>query len=183
MSFVNACTGHSSRPGACVLGSLYQWQRPMFKGLYCTRTSIMALQRPATETEQSERYVLPAVRAVADRAFSRAAGAPLIAGNRVRLLKDAQENYPAWLEAIAAAKHHVCLESYIIHEDSAGRMFADALVAKARQGLRVRLIYDWMGGLGKSSRKFWRSLRAGGVEVRCYNPPRFESPFGWLSRY
>ena len=138
--------------------------------------------RPATETEQNERYVLPAVRAVADRAFSRAAGAPLIAGNRVRLLKDAQENYPAWLEAIAAAKHHVCFESYIIHEDSAGKMFADALVAKARQGLHVRLIYDWMGGLGKSSRKFWRNLRAGGVEVRCYNPPRFESPFGWLSR-
>ena len=61
-------------------------------------------------------------------------------------------------------------------------MFADALVAKAREGVRVRLIYDWMGGFGKTSRSFWNHLRAGGVEVRCYNPPRLDSPFGWLSR-
>ena len=48
--------------------------------------------------------------------------------------------------------------------------------------MRVRLIYDWMGGFGKSSRRFWNHLRAGGVDVRCYNPPRLDSPFGWLSR-
>lgn len=136
----------------------------------------------SAKAEHAEGHVLPAVRAVADRAFSRAAGAPLIAGNRVRLLKDARENYPAWLDAISAAKHHVYFESYIIHDDSAGAMFADALIAKARQGVRVRLIYDWMGGLGKTARHFWKHLREGGVEVRCYNPPRFESPFGWLSR-
>ena len=61
-------------------------------------------------------------------------------------------------------------------------MFAEALIAKAREGVRVRLIYDWIGGLGKTSRTFWKYLRAGGVEVRCYNPLRFDSPFGWLSR-
>jgi cardiolipin synthase A/B len=122
------------------------------------------------------------VRALANQAFSRAAGAPLVEGNNVRLLKDARENYPAWLEAIGAAKHYIHFESYIIHEDDAGWMFADALTAKAREGVRVRLIYDWMGGVGKTSRSFWNHLRAGGVEVRCYNPPRLDSPFGWLSR-
>ncbi|HLE62885.1 MAG TPA: phospholipase D-like domain-containing protein [Pyrinomonadaceae bacterium] len=125
---------------------------------------------------------LSPVRALANQAFSRAAGAPLIEGNHVRLLKDARENYPAWLEAISAAQNHVHFESYIIHEDDAGWMFADALVAKAREGVHVRLIYDWMGGFGKTSRSFWNHLRAGGVEVRCYNPPRLDSPFGWLSR-
>src|SRR5918999_1773902 len=83
------------------------------------------------------------VRALANQAFSRAAGAPLVEGNLVRLLKDARENYPAWLEAINSAKHHVHFESYIIHEDDTGWMFADALVNKAREGVRVRLIYDW----------------------------------------
>lgn len=58
-----------------------------------------------------------AVRELANRAFSRAAGAQLISGNRVRLLKDARENYPAWLGAIHDAKHHIYFESYIIHED------------------------------------------------------------------
>jgi cardiolipin synthase len=118
----------------------------------------------------------------ADQAFSRAAGAPLIDGNRVRLLKDAGENYPAWLDAIGAAEQHIHFESYIIYEDDTGRRFADALIAKAREGVRVRLIHDWVGGLGKASGRFWNGLRAGGVEVRCYNPPRLGSPFGWLSR-
>ncbi len=103
-------------------------------------------------------------------------------GNHVRLLKDAAENYPAWLEAIAAARGSIHIEMYIIHEDDQGRMFADALLERARQGVQVRLLYDWLGGVGNTSRSFWTRLRRGGVEVRCYNPPRFDSPFGWASR-
>jgi cardiolipin synthase len=122
------------------------------------------------------------MRSIADQAFSRASGAPLITGNNVRLLIDARENYPAWLEAIASAKESIHFESYIIHEDAVGWQFAEALTKKAKEGVRVRLIYDWMGGFGKTSRSFWRSLRAGGVEVRCYNPPRLSSPIGWISR-
>src|SRR5262245_16911003 len=150
---------------------------------------LRAAVNPASETmsvaahfDRRERNIMTAVRALADQAFSRAAGAPLVEGNRVRLLKDARENYPAWLEAIGAAERYIHFESYIIHEDDAGEMFAGALIAKAREGARVRLIYDWMGGLGKASRRFWNRLRAGGVEARCYNPPRWDSPLGWLSR-
>jgi phosphatidylserine/phosphatidylglycerophosphate/cardiolipin synthase-like enzyme len=76
-------------------------------------------------------------RSLADHAFSRAAGAPLIPGNCVRLLKDAGENYPAWLKAIREAKRRVHFECYIIHEDQAGETFADALIEK----LPSRLCY------------------------------------------
>lgn len=134
------------------------------------------------DSEPDESQIRRDLRMLIDDAFSRAAGAPLIGGNCVRLLKDADQNYPAWLDAIAGAKKHVHFESYIIHEDKMGQVFADALIAKAREGVRVRLIYDWMGGLGKTSRHFWNRLRAGRVDVRCYNPPRLDSPFGWLSR-
>src|SRR3954451_24931143 len=92
------------------------------------------------------RDVISPVRALANQAFSRAAGAPLIEGNSVKLLKDARENYPAWLEAISAAQRHIHFESYILREDEVGHRFADALLAKAREGVRVRLIYDWLGG-------------------------------------
>jgi cardiolipin synthase A/B len=136
----------------------------------------------AGDSPQQERTAMASLRTLADQAFSRAAGAPLIEGNHVRLLKDARENYPAWLDSIRAAKRHIHFESYIIHEDDTGREFADALIAKAREGVRVRLIYDWMGGFGKTSRRFWNHLRAGSVQVRCYNPPRFDSPLGWISR-
>jgi cardiolipin synthase A/B len=121
-------------------------------------------------------------RELADQAFSRASGAPLRAANSVRILKDATENYPAWLAAIRAARRTIHFEMYIVHEDDQGRMFADALIEKARDGVKVRLLYDWMGGFGKTSRGFWNRLSAGGVEIRCFNPPRFDRPLGWVSR-
>src|SRR5262249_51373439 len=66
-------------------------------------------------------------------------------------------------------------------DDATGARFADALIDKARGGVHVRLLYDWLGCLGTASRSFWSRLREGGVDVRCYNPPRLESPLAWLS--
>ncbi len=122
------------------------------------------------------------LRPLADQAFSRAAGAPLVLGNRVDLLLDARENYPAWREGIAAASRSVHVEMYIFHDDTAGRAFADLLARKAREGVRVRLLYDWLGALGKTRPRFWHRLRAAGVEVRCGNPPRLDDPIGWIHR-
>jgi cardiolipin synthase len=119
---------------------------------------------------------------VVEQAFARTSGSPLITGNDVRLLKDAGQNYPAWLEAIGAAEHTVHFESYIIHDDATGQEFARALAARARAGVRVRVIYDWLGAVGKTGRRFWRDLRAAGVEVRAFNPPALSSPFAWLAR-
>jgi cardiolipin synthase len=100
----------------------------------------------------------------------------------VELLNDATQNYPAWLAAIEAARQSIHFESYIIHDDATGREFARALAGRARAGVQVRVLYDWLGALGKSSRRLWRDLRAAGVEVRSFNPPAWSSPFAWLSR-
>jgi cardiolipin synthase len=124
----------------------------------------------------------PRVRLDSERALSRTAGARLVPDNRVRILKDARENYPAWLDAIRSAQQKIYFESYIIHEDVQGRAFAEALAAKVREGVRVRLIYDWMGAIWASSNKFWQQMLDAGIEVRCFNPPRLDSPFGWLGR-
>ncbi len=102
----------------------------------------------------------------AEQAFWRAAGARLIPGNSARVLKDAAENYPAWLEAIESARHTIHFESYVIHEDEQGQIFADALIEKAREGAQVRLIYDWMGAFNSTSNGFWRRLRQAGIEAR-----------------
>ena len=122
------------------------------------------------------------LRLLAEQAFSRAAGAPLIPGNDVRLLRNAQENYPAWLEALRSAQRTIDFETYILHADKAGYEFAELLAAKARQGVKVRLIYDWLGARGAASFLFWRKLRKAGVKVRCFNPPRLDNPVEWLSR-
>jgi cardiolipin synthase len=121
-------------------------------------------------------------RNIVEHAFARAAGAPLVAGNDVRVLLDAGENFPAWLAAIRGARRTVLFENYIIDADEVGFAFADALSERARAGVKVRLIRDWYGSHGLASRRFWRSLEGAGVEVRVFNPPRLDSPFGWLSR-
>lgn len=122
------------------------------------------------------------IRLLAEQVFSRTACAPLERGNSVGLLKDAKENYPAWIEAISQARAYVHFESYIIHDDDVGAGFADLLTRKARDGIRVRVLYDWLGAFGKTSRRFWSRLRDAGVEVRCFNPPHMDSPFSWLTR-
>jgi cardiolipin synthase len=123
-----------------------------------------------------------ALRRLGDQLFSRTAGAPLVQGNAVRLLRDAAENYPAWLAAIREARRTVHFENYILHDDVVGRRFAAAFLEKARDGVPVRIVYDWFGTLGKASAGFWRRLREGGVDVRCYNPPRLDQPLGWIGR-
>ncbi len=131
---------------------------------------------------RSENSALSAARRLADQTFARAAGAPLIPGNTVRILRDAKENYPAWLEAIASATTTIHFETYIIHRDEIGLQFAKALADKARQGVRVRLLYDWLGSFSFSLRSRWPLLAQAGVEIRSFNPPRIDRPFGWISR-
>lgn len=140
------------------------------------------MRRPIPRTVWDERAAVPQMRDLAARAFSRAAGAPLIDGNSVRILKDARENFPAWLAAIRGARQCIHFESYFVVEDDVGREFADALIARAADGVAVRVVYDWFGNLGKASAAFWQGLRAAGIEVRCYNTPRFDTPFAWPSR-
>ena len=116
----------------------------------------------------------------ADQGFLRAAGAPLVAGNQVRILIDAAENFPAWLAAIRAAQRSIFFECYIVDDDHVGREFVDALAERARAGIMVRVIYDWLG----TRRPLWISaaLEPHGAEVRCFNPPHLGSPISWVSR-
>jgi cardiolipin synthase len=117
---------------------------------------------------------------LAERAFARAAGAPSTTGNDVRLLCDARENYPAWCEALANAQRYILFEQYIVEDDRVGRDFASLLAERARAGVRVYVIVDWLGSWRSLS--MWRPVRDAGAEVRVFNPPHLSSPLGWLSR-
>ena len=103
-------------------------------------------------------------------AINRAGGGRPIPGNNVRLLIDGPDAYAAMLGVIGEARTWVHFENYIIRSDAEGWRFAEALAARAREGIAVRLVYDWLGSIG-TSRKFWRFLREAGVEVRSFHPP------------
>lgn len=125
---------------------------------------------------------LAALRARADQVFRRSAGAPLVGGNQVRVLRDARENYPAWELAIERATSTIHIDMYIIHNDPVGRRFIELLAARARAGIHVRLLYDWFGcGFGPALGLFSPLIKAGG-EVLASNPPKITAALGWTWR-
>jgi cardiolipin synthase len=101
-------------------------------------------------------------------ALNRAAGGRPIPGNRVQLLIDGPDTYGAMLELIERASRWIHFENYIIRSDTEGRRFAEALAARAREGLPVRVLYDAVGSMFTSPR-LWRFLRGAGVEVRAFH--------------
>jgi cardiolipin synthase len=96
-------------------------------------------------------------------------GTPLMTGNRVVLLQNGPATYQAMFEAIAAAKDHINMETYIIEDDEVGRKFADALIGKQAQGVQVTFIYDSVGSSG-TPKEFFKRLTDSGVQVLEFNP-------------
>jgi cardiolipin synthase len=114
-------------------------------------------------------------------AINRAAGGRPVPGNEVHLLIDGPNTYRAMLDVIARATRWVHFENYIIRSDEAGWRFAELLGRRAREGVQVRVLYDWFGSLG-TSRKLWRHLRQAGIEVRAFHPPQVVDAVTNLSR-
>ncbi len=117
-----------------------------------------------------------------ERALSRAGGTALSEGNTIELLIDARQNFDAWLAAIRGAQRSILFENYIFSDDEIGREFRTAFIEAVSRGVKVLVIYDWLGCLGSSRASFWKPLIEAGGFVRVYNPPRFDRPLAWLSR-
>ena len=94
---------------------------------------------------------------------------PLLAGNRVRLLLDGPSTYQAMFAAIAAARDHINMETYILEDDEVGRRFADVLIEKQRRGVQVNLIRDSVGTLNTPA-EFFQRLTDAGIRVLEFNP-------------
>ena len=119
-----------------------------------------ALAQGGVETDIFERH-LAVEEAVA--------GSPLSTGNRVLLLQDGPATYRAMLAAIAGARDHIHLETYILDDDEVGQRFVQALTERQTQGVQVNLIRDGMGTLATPPALF-APLVAGGGQVLVFNP-------------
>lgn len=92
--------------------------------------------------------------------------------NRIQILTDGYAFTFALLRTFAQAKSHIHLETYIIEEDPLGNLIADALIAKAREGVEVRLIYDDVG-CWKVKDRFFERMRDEGIDIHSFMPVRF----------
>jgi cardiolipin synthase len=144
-------------------------------------TAAVAGERPAAPHARPDAETGGLLRLLAAQALSRAGGAPLVAGNEARILKDAREHFPAFLAAVGTARQSVFVENYIFADDGVGRELADALLQRAKAGVKVRVLCDWLGSF-RLRRRFWQPLVEAGGEVRWFNPPSIASPLGALTR-
>ena len=96
-------------------------------------------------------------------------GSPLTTGNAVQLLLDGPATYRAMFAAIVAAKDHINLETYILDDDEVGQRFAQALIAKQQQGVKINIIRDSVGTLGTPA-AFFKTLSDSGIKVLEFNP-------------
>lgn len=96
--------------------------------------------------------------------------APITGCNETVILTNGDETYPAILEAMEQAEHHVHVEYYTIRSDIIGNQFKDVLIRKARQGVEIRVIYDGIGSYDLK-KSYIEELIKAGVKVGCFLPP------------
>jgi len=96
----------------------------------------------------------------------------LTRNNRVKLLIDGEETFPAMEEAIASAKEYVHLQFYRIEPDMLGKRFNELLKKKAAEGVKVRVIFDDVGSWNLKN-SYLKDIRDAGIEIFPFMPVRF----------
>ena len=123
--------------------------------------------------EKKIKHQIEPLYAVEDPQFLRSMGSLLgpavVGGNRVTTLLNGDQIFPAMLEAIKRAKKTIDFETYIYWSGEIGQQFADALSGRARDGVRVHVLLDWVGS-GKAKKEYLDEMREAGVEVEKYHP-------------
>jgi cardiolipin synthase len=99
-------------------------------------------------------------------------GPMIVPGNRFEALNNGDEIFPPMLKAIASARRTISFETYIYWSGQVGEDFADALAERARAGVKVHVLIDWVGS-SKMEKKYLEAMEAAGVEIRKFHEPRW----------
>ena len=110
---------------------------------------------------------------VGDPQFHRELGAMLgpatVPGNRIENLENGEQIFPAMLEAVRSAQRTINFETYIYWSGRVGKQFADVLSERARAGVKVNVLVDWVGSQ-KMDDALAEQMQAAGVEIQRYHP-------------
>lgn len=106
------------------------------------------------------------------RAIGTLLGPALVGGNRVQELINGDQIFPAMLTSIRSAEQSITFETYIYWSGDIGREFADALAERARAGVKVHVLLDWVGS-AKIDDAFLDEMRLAGVQIRKFHKPNW----------
>ena len=106
------------------------------------------------------------------RSLSALLGPQIVEGNKVETLLNGDQIFPSMLAAIRAAKSTITFETYIYWSGSIGREFVDAPQERARAGVRVHVLLDWVGSL-KMEQALLDEMKQAGVQVERFHEPEW----------
>ncbi|MEJ7931440.1 cardiolipin synthase [Ramlibacter sp. AN1015] len=106
------------------------------------------------------------------RSMSLLLGPEMVRGNRITELINGDRIFPAMLEAIAGARRTVLFETFIYWSGDIGTQFAEALAERARAGVKVHVLLDWVGSL-RIDADLLERMKDAGVEVHMFHPLRW----------
>ena len=104
------------------------------------------------------------------RAMGGLLGPGIVGGNQVEELLNGDQIFPSMLQAIRSAKKTITFETYIYWSGNIGSAFADALAERARAGVKVHVLMDWVGS-GKMDEALLKKIKDAGVDVRKFHKP------------
>jgi cardiolipin synthase len=140
-----------------------------------TLVAVLVVLNFATGEKKIERQI-ERLYTVADPNFARAMGVLLgpaiIGGNRFEVLLNGDRIFPSMLDAIRGAKNTITFESYIYWSGDVGKKFADALSERARAGVKVHVLLDWVGS-SKMDETLLTEMEQAGVELRKFHKPHW----------
>jgi cardiolipin synthase A/B len=97
-------------------------------------------------------------------------GPPIVEGNKVEVLLNGDQIFPAMLAAIRGAKKTITFETYIYWSETIGREFSEALIERAKAGVKVHVMLDFVGSI-KMDASAREAMRAAGIELERYHKP------------
>ena len=136
------------------------------------RSMDMLTKRTMVEFVEQGPLQLPATYEPAINLFARQSFSMPFLNQRADILTSGYDFFPRLLRDIVAARNHIHLCMYIFEDDALGRLISDALIARARQGVEVRVIYDDVGCWRVKSR-FFERMRREGIDVEPFMPVHF----------
>jgi cardiolipin synthase len=101
-------------------------------------------------------------------------GPPFLSGNRIKALLNGDQIFPAMLAAIRGAKTSITFETYIYWSGDIGAEFAAALSERARQGVKVHVLLDWVGS-AKAEQNLLDQMIGAGVQLHRFHPPHWSN--------
>ncbi|PKG25549.1 cardiolipin synthase [Niallia nealsonii] len=154
-----------------LFGRNYRKERMYRKKYFLDKEAFLSIEREISYGTEERIEQLEVHQKNLFRLAEKLSNTPISFGSSTNILTNGEETFSAILEALKGAKHHIHLEYYIVRHDKIGEEIKEILVKKAKEGVKIRFLYDSVGSW-QLSKKYIQNLKSAGIEMIAFGPVR-----------